>query len=662
MGIINNPFWLLLKKVLVCSFLLVFFTLPAFSQTNDGEIQFFYSDINSVQLLPLSDVLRDVVKTNPEILESMHRYQSIERELGLAKSGYKPTLDGEVSIGQEVTKGYDTNYDSKDLTGKRAGIYARQNVFSGMHTSSYVKETEARVKAAAYDVLNVANRVFLDVAEAYLVILRSSELLNLAKENVITQAQILRQIEEKTSSGFGRASDLSNSKSRFALAKSNFISNQQDLNQAIVRFQRQFGRIIRPEVLIAPEPSGNVPSTLEETIELALRNHPALKVANYNIAVRQHTMDKEKSTYWPTLDLELNAEHSKDVGGDEGWTNNAGVFLKLKYSFYDGGVRKARKATNYEEMLKEYQRSYIERRNVNETVGLAWNIFVAEQVKKLYLSEHVDMSEKTLVEFKEEYHLGRRDLLELLDMEAEYFTARDSFLQSKYSFLIAYYRLIQSTGVLLREFETGLFEVVGLNDYKDEFDYALYEKFGEDKDNDNVKDIFDQCDNSLEGEDTFPFGCFDKKGMLFGLELPDEEDIEPYIVPGQIAYEENIFDIDEEKEEQSFYTDIINFNFDSDKLTEEAKEYLIEIADYFKSLSNYNIEILGHTDTWGNQDYNKKLSQRRAESVLNQLVMLGVNRDVMSAIGIGDAQPLVSNQTLEGRQKNRRIEFKFTKN
>ncbi|MCD8493709.1 MAG: TolC family protein [Geovibrio sp.] len=90
---------------------------------------------------------------------------------------------------------------SEDLIAEEQAYNARQNLFNGMHTSNYVKETESRVKAAAYDVLNTANRVFLEAAEAYLEVLKTAELVELARQNVITQAQILKQIKEKTDSG-----------------------------------------------------------------------------------------------------------------------------------------------------------------------------------------------------------------------------------------------------------------------------------------------------------------------------------------------------------------------------------------------------------------------------------------------------------------------------
>ncbi|HFC30997.1 MAG TPA: OmpA family protein, partial [Oceanospirillales bacterium] len=66
----------------------------------------------------------------------------------------------------------------------------------------------------------------------------------------------------------------------------------------------------------------------------------------------------------------------------------------------------------------------------------------------------------------------------------------------------------------------------------------------------------------------------------------------------------------------------------------------------------------GHTDNTGNQDKNKVLSQARAAAVVDFLRKAGVRADKLQAFGVGSAQPITSNETIEGRKQNRRIEFK----
>ena len=383
-------------------------------------------------LMPLDEILVVVTKTNPEILEALERYHSVKAERSIATAGYWPEVGTELAAGPEVTDGVQTGNARENLTAATATLYARQNLWSGGRTKAFVNETDARILAAAYEVMNVANRVFLETTEAYIQVLQARQLLRFSEENVLTQEKILEQVKEKTAAGFQRISDLNNSEARLALARGNYVSKQQDLNQAVVQFHRQFGRLIKPDQFVMPKPKYQFPATVEENVDLALRHHPALEVAKYNIQVRKYSHEKAKADYWPTLDLELKAQHRENTNGDQGETDQASAMLKLNYTFFDGGVRKGEKGRAYGELHKEYQRAYVERRNVNQTARLAWNILQAEEHKRKYLQDHVDLSLQTLEAFKDEYFVGRRTLLDLLNMENEYNSAKNATSESKF--------------------------------------------------------------------------------------------------------------------------------------------------------------------------------------------------------------------------------------
>lgn len=223
----------------------------------------------------LQQVLEDVTKTDPRILESMKQYESVVAERYIAASGYYPTVGAEVSSGPEVTDGVPSDFENVDLIANTATLYARQNIYNGGRTNAFVDETEARIHAAAYEVLNVANTTYLDIAEAYINVIKARNMLDIAEENALTQERIMRQVREKTEAGFNRVSELYNSESRLVLAKGNYISRQQDLNQALVVFHRLFGRVVEPSQFVMPEPSFAVPGTLPETVQIAFDKHPA---------------------------------------------------------------------------------------------------------------------------------------------------------------------------------------------------------------------------------------------------------------------------------------------------------------------------------------------------------------------------------------------------
>lgn len=617
-------------------------------------------ETGGLEPISLNEILKDIIKTNPEIIAARDNYRSVQEELSIAKSGYYPKVGAEASAGPEVTDGIDTNNESEEYVASRALIYLRQNLFKGGETKAFVEETDARILSAAYEVVTVANRVFLEAVEAYVNVLKTRELLAFSKQNVMTQERIMSQVKERSTAGFTRVSDLTNSKARLALARGNLISAQQDLNLAVVKFHRQFGRVLQPEQFVMPEPAFKFPDTVEKTVDFAFRNHPALEVARFNIHARKSAYERTKGAYWPSLDLELKAQYENDVDGDDGDTTQASALLKLSYLFYDGGIRKGEKGQKYHSLLEEYQVAYTERRNVNQAVQLAWNINQAEQVKKGFLNDHLALSAETLAAFKDEYHLGRRTLLDLLNMENEYNDAKVANAESQYNRLTAYYRISQATGVLIHEFDTGLLEEMNLPTEKP-YDLAEYEReiLNPNRDVDRVVDVSDQCDNSAKGADVSVYGCIGKNMSPVGYAEP--VNISPYILPEEGTPEGLNLKIDTRKAVQSISLDIIPFHFDSSELTDEAKQMLRPISEQLKAASGYDIEIIGHTDNIAGDAYNQKLSEARADSVLKELKRLGLDEKRMTSSGRGEREPVADNATDEGRRKNRRTEFRLTK-
>ncbi len=629
-------------------------------------------------LVALSEVLEIVTKANPEILEALERYRSVKAERSIATSGYWPKVGTELATGPEVTEGLDTNNISENHIAATATIYARQNVFNGGKTAAFVNETEARILAAAYEVLNIANRVFLETSEAYINVLKARLLLKFSEENVLTQEKILEQVKEKTAAGFNRISDLHHSEARLALAKGNYVSKQQDLNQAIVQFHRRFGRLIKPEQFVIPKPAFQFPVTVEETVDIALRHHPALEVAQYNIQVRKYSYEKAKADDWPTLDLELKAQHRENTNGNRGETDQASAMLKLNFTFFDGGLRKGEKGKNYGYLHKEYQRAYTERRNVNQTARLAWNIYQAEKHKQKFLSDHVALSAQTLGAFKDEYYVGRRTLLDLLNMENEYNAARNSRAESEYSHLIAYYRISQATGMMLHEYDTGLREYMQLPPEKI-YDLKGYDELDRNRDFDSVEDLHDQCDNTILGTTTPLSGCAEDKAVSVGYQAP--KDLGAYILPkegtsGELLPKEGTsgellpkesrpeklnLKIDRTKDIQSIHLDIIHFGSDSARITADTRKVLVPIAEQLKAADDFMIEVIGHTDSTASAEHNQQLSLARAVSVYEELIKLGVSKERIMAFGRGEHEPIATNDTEEGKRKNRRIEFKLSK-
>lgn len=101
----------------------------------------------------------------------------------------------------------------------------------------------------------------------------------------------------------------------------------------------------------------------------------------------------------------------------------------------------------------------------------------------------------------------------------------------------------------------------------------------------------------------------------------------------------------------------ILFDFDSAAIRPDAERALHDVQQVIAAFSGRPVRVEGHTDSVAGDDYNLKLSQARAASVAKWLAANGVEPARISAAGLGESKPAASNDTSEGRQKNRRVEI-----
>ena len=102
----------------------------------------------------------------------------------------------------------------------------------------------------------------------------------------------------------------------------------------------------------------------------------------------------------------------------------------------------------------------------------------------------------------------------------------------------------------------------------------------------------------------------------------------------------------------------IQFNFDSYEITPEYKTYLRGLSMLIKANPNWNIHLSGHTDNVGEDIYNVYLSEQRSISAKKFLVSCGIEEERLTYDFFGESKPVATNQTPEGRYKNRRVEIK----
>lgn len=176
-----------------------------------------------------------------------------------------------------------------------------------------------------------------------------------------------------------------------------------------------------------------------------------------------------------------------------------------------------------------------------------------------------------------------------------------------------------------------------------------------DADGDGVPDGIDRCPNTVAGATVNEDGCAadsDGDGVPDGLDrcpsTPAETEVDDQ---GCSRIEAGI-------EEGRLILRNVYFDFNSANLRAQSLSVLDEVAQALADRPNVVVEIQGHTDSVGSASYNQQLSQSRAQAVLEYLVTSAqLDRERFMVRGYGESQPIASNETAEGRQENRRVEF-----
>jgi adhesin transport system outer membrane protein len=406
--------------------------------------------LTPLHAMELNETVEDAILHNPELREQVKAYRAIEAELQGAKGGWHPRIDLAAGIGHEevdIENGRSTTGDDA-LTRREASVRLTQNLFEGFATENEIKRQQHRLNAAAYQVQAKANQIALQMTEAYLNLIKEQELLKLAEENVNTHQTILDQIQQRFDSGVGNQVEVDQVKARLALAQSNKMAAQNNYNDVLSRFHRVLGRFPDSD-LLAPNLDVKLPSNIDDAVNIALLNHPSVLSANADIAEAQAQHATSARNYYPRIDLEVQKTYDHNIDGIEGYNEDFQAMLRLRYNLYNGGRDKAERSRTASAMHQAVEIRNNTRRQAIENLRYAWNAYQYVGSQLEYIQAHIKLTYETLEGYRQQFSLGRRSLLDLLNTEDEYISALRTALTSENEYKLAQYRILNGMGHLL---------------------------------------------------------------------------------------------------------------------------------------------------------------------------------------------------------------------
>jgi len=401
----------------------------------------------------LTEAVDKTIKSNPNVLADANFRRSVDKTIDQARAGYYPQVDLNLGIGKERAENNSTAPGHRTLTRGEAGLSASQMLYDGFATKSAVEQTQSQAESAGYSVFDTAETTSLRAVQVYLDVLRRQELLKLTEANLESHERIYSQIEQRFESGVGNSANLEQTKGRLALSEANLTSNRGNLDDALSSYNRVVGNM--PESPADPglDCCDKAPATLEEALAIAYHEHPALRsaMAQHEAALAQE--QGAEAPFHPRVDLELSTRADNNLDGDKGHEKEILAMVRLRYNLLNGGADKARLEETGFLSQQAREEANIAMRDIERDVRLSWNSLDNLSHQLPVLKQRMESALKTRDAYQEQFNLGQRTLLDLLDTENEVLTASAEYTNAYYDHLYACYWLAETMGKLLEHLE-----------------------------------------------------------------------------------------------------------------------------------------------------------------------------------------------------------------
>lgn len=554
----------------------------------------------------LTGVLVDVVSSNPEVRAKWSKMQSALEEVNVAQGDYLPQVDVKAGMGylsreNDGRGSYDTRFARLELT---------QMLYHGGFVVNEVQRLSHASLVRYYELLDTAQNITLETVKAYLGVRRYRKLVRLARHNYQTHLKIYNQIKDRVQAGVGAIANLQQITGRLALAKSNLMTAGANLHDVRVRYQRLTGHMPPRGLAPAPRMDADIPETSGKAVLQAISENPAFHAALENIKAASAREERAMSAFLPKLDLKAHVGTGNDnVFGEN--RDEAAVQLVLSMNLFNGGSDVAARDKAQALVMEAKYKRRTQCVNLRQKTLIAYND-IREIMQQLdVLRQHKLSSGRVLEAYRQQFRIGKRTLLDVLDSQNEYFESHRAYVNAQYDLKQAYARTQAATGhlMVIAGIQRGALPTLA------EVDGSPL--------------VYNPRAFCKVARDTgFTFAELAGQVAERPVEQPD------FVMSGDALFASGKY-----------------------RLSAAAQQHLQKVLDRINSANDVQgVLVSGYTDSVGSEVYNKQLSEQRARSVARYLAAHGVDSSLIVIRGYGESDPVESNMSVAGRRANRRVE------
>jgi len=398
----------------------------------------------------LQESVYGAIETNPEIDIVKTNRLAVDQELRQARAGYLPSLDFRGAAGPEWSDNNTTRARNGSDTRFRteAQLTLSQMLFDGFATQSEVDRQRARIDSAAHRVEEAAEFIALNAIEAHLDILRNQEIVRLNEANIAQHERILGQVRDLEDAGRGDIGDVRQTESRLARAFDTLAIARGALADSIARYQRVVGA--RPgDLEDAEAPAAVLPPSPEDAANLASVNSPTVRIAAADTDVAGAEIRASRAGFYPRFDLELGTSLNRNIDGAEGRDNDATGLVVMRYNLYRGGADMALEREAFHRANEARASLRNARLLAEEEARVSYNRLETARARRDALTNKEVAQRQARDIYAEQFEIGQRELLDLLDSENELFLNRVELVTAVYTERFGAYRVLAVVGDLL---------------------------------------------------------------------------------------------------------------------------------------------------------------------------------------------------------------------